>query len=407
VIQDAFGWQDYHLHEFQINGARFGDPENDEYGELGLLDEDNAKLRDLGLKQGDRFGYVYDFGDNWEHSLWVEEIRVVDEHFRLPACLGGGRACPPEDVGGIGGYAEFLEALADSSHPRHAEYLSWAGGGFDPERFDLNEASRRLRRGPSLRRVSAWSEMPEDREKPQAMSAATKEQEAAARALPLRRDVETMLVYLREHKVTGTQSTGNLPLRAVAEISSGFVTPLVLEMRLGSLVHRFRSEEEVQPVFFAHLLARGAGLITGGPGRLWRLTSRGESFPIEAAFAQVCTLLRAWWYKADWQLTLSYRPFADEQAAVLPRLIRSMMEQLPVGQPEQFEPFVERLIAAAKWSWEQPEPYAIRAAIGSALQSLVVDPLAEFGMLSAQRKREALQSFSLTGFGRALLRSLR
>ena len=406
VIQDAFGWKDYHLHEFQINGARFGDPENDEYGELGLLDEYNVKLRDLGLKQGDRFGYVYDFGDNWEHTLRVEEIRVVDEHLRFPACLDGGRACPPEDVGGIGGYAEFLEALADSSHPRHAEYLSWAGGDFDPERFDLKEANRRLRRGQSLRRVSAWSEMPEDREKPQAMPVATEEQEAAARALPLRRDVETMLTYLREHKVTGTQSTGNLPLKAVAEISSGFVTPPVLEMRLGSLVHRFRSEEEVQPVFFAHLLARGADLITGGPGRLWRLTSRGESFPTEAAFAQVCALLRAWWYQVDWQLPLSYRLFAEEHAAVLPRLVRSMMEELPAGEPLQFEPFVDRLIAAAKWSWEQPEPYDIRAAIGSAVQSMVVDPLAEFGILSAQREREALQSFSLTDFGRSLLQFL-
>jgi len=101
-------------------------------------------------------------------------------------------------------------------------------------------------------------------------------------------------------------------------------------------------------------------LIAGGPGRLWRLTSRGESFPTEAAFAQVCALLRAWWYQVDWQLPLSYRPSVD------------------------------RLIAAAKWSWEQPEPYDIRAAIGSAVQRVVVDPLAEFGMLSAQREREAL-----------------
>jgi hypothetical protein len=189
----------------------------------------------------------------------------------------------------------------------------------------------------------------------------------------------------------------------VAEISAGFVTPPVLETRLGSFVHRFRSEEEVQPVFFVHLLARGADLITGGEGRRWRLTDRGESFPNETAFAQVWALLRAWWFRVDWQLLFYYRPFAEEPAAALPRIVRSMMQTLSAGQPEEFEPFVDRLIETAKWSWEQPEPYDIRAAIGSAIQHVVIDPLAEFGVLSTQSAGETLESFSLTDFGRALL----
>jgi len=147
-------------------------------------------------------------------------------------------------------------------------------------------------------------------------------------------------------------------------------------------------------------------LITGGVGRRWRLTDRGESFPAETAFTQVWTLLHACWFRVDWQLLYYYRPFAEEVAATLPRIVRSMMQTLSAGQPEQFEPFVDRLIEAAKWSWEEPEPYDIRAAIGTAIQHMVIDPLAEFGMLSTQSAGETLESFSLTDFGRALLHCL-
>jgi hypothetical protein len=69
------------------------------------MDEGPVRLRKLGLREGDRFLYIYDFGDGWQHSLRVERIAAADEGMRLPSCAGGARACPPEDVGGVGGYA--------------------------------------------------------------------------------------------------------------------------------------------------------------------------------------------------------------------------------------------------------------------------------------------------------------
>ena len=65
---------------------------------------------------------------------------------RYPVCLTGKRACPPEDCGGIWGYAGFLDAIQDPQHPEHEEMLEWMGGEFDPDAFDLEEVNRELQR---------------------------------------------------------------------------------------------------------------------------------------------------------------------------------------------------------------------------------------------------------------------
>src|SRR5512145_790286 len=79
IIQIIMGWQNYHLHDFQIDGQIYGDPADDEFGD------------------------EYDFGDSWQHTLTLEKILPPDAYKRLPLCLGGNRACPPEDVGGVNG----------------------------------------------------------------------------------------------------------------------------------------------------------------------------------------------------------------------------------------------------------------------------------------------------------------
>ena len=71
----------------------------------------------------------------------MEKVLPLDEGQRYPVCLTGKRACPPEDCGGVWGYASFLEALHDPEHPEHEEMLEWIGGAFDPEVFDLDEVN--------------------------------------------------------------------------------------------------------------------------------------------------------------------------------------------------------------------------------------------------------------------------
>ncbi len=74
----------------------------------------------------------------------VEEVLDPEAGTTYPRCLAGRRRCPPEDVGGIGGYNHFLEAIGDDKHPGHATYLEWIGGPFDPEAFDLTQVNQDL-----------------------------------------------------------------------------------------------------------------------------------------------------------------------------------------------------------------------------------------------------------------------
>ncbi|WP_267939110.1 plasmid pRiA4b ORF-3 family protein [Pseudonocardia dioxanivorans] len=142
VVQSVMGWTNSHLHEFEIAGRRYGIPDPDRPSQ-GVADETKAKLFRL-VKAGDRFGYIYDFGDNWTHEIAVEAVETAEPGVRYPRCVAGQGACPPEDVGGIWGYEDFQAALADPAHPDHAERLEWAGGPFDPNRFDPDEADRAL-----------------------------------------------------------------------------------------------------------------------------------------------------------------------------------------------------------------------------------------------------------------------
>lgn len=144
VVQSAMGWTNSHLHEFEIAGRRYGmpDPDGDDQD---VTDEAKVKLFRL-VKQGDRFAYVYDFGDSWNHEIVVEEIHSPEPGVRYPRCVSGEGACPPEDVGGPWGYEEFQAVMADPSHPEHGERLDWVGAPFDPHRFDLGDADRALQR---------------------------------------------------------------------------------------------------------------------------------------------------------------------------------------------------------------------------------------------------------------------
>jgi len=141
AIQVAFGWEDYHLHVFTVHGEEYGPRDPD--GEMEVHSE-GIELAKLCLGAKAKFRYEYDFGDGWVHDLTVEKILVHEDSLVVPVCLGGKRACPPEDCGGAGGYEDMLEALEDPSDPRHEELAEWLGGKWDPEAFDLEAVNGRL-----------------------------------------------------------------------------------------------------------------------------------------------------------------------------------------------------------------------------------------------------------------------
>jgi Plasmid pRiA4b ORF-3-like protein len=149
VIQTAMGWENCHLHRFVIHGAQYGSPSPDDL-DFGFKMKNEKKFCLSQLfpttSQAFRFKYEYDFGDGWLHEVLFEGHRPIEKETTYPLCLEGARACPPEDVGGVGGYDKFLEALADPEHERHEEFMDWAGP-FDPEKFDPKEVTKRMRKG--------------------------------------------------------------------------------------------------------------------------------------------------------------------------------------------------------------------------------------------------------------------
>jgi hypothetical protein len=138
VIQAAMGWRNSHLHMFRIAGREYGPAYLDD--ELETLDEKQFRIGDL-VKTGDLAGYEYDFGDGWEHEVAVEAGGAADAATVYPECIAGEGACPPEDCGGPGGFAELKELLAGPPSLERKEMRVWAGEDYDPAHFDLAAAN--------------------------------------------------------------------------------------------------------------------------------------------------------------------------------------------------------------------------------------------------------------------------
>ncbi len=134
ALQAAMGWTNTHLWEIRMRGVGFGPP--DPHAGWGAGPQNAAKatlagaLEDIGAKT---FTYLYDFGDGWEHTIKVEAIIDAPADVDLPLLVEAQGACPPEDVGGPWGYAEFREALSDPAHERHAELVEEFGEAWDAD----------------------------------------------------------------------------------------------------------------------------------------------------------------------------------------------------------------------------------------------------------------------------------
>ncbi len=371
-----------------------------------------------------RFQYQYDFGDSWDHTLLVEKVLPPQPgmHATPARCLAGQCACPPEDVGGVWGYQEFLEALADPNHPEHDEYLEWVGEAFDAEVFDSDEVNAKLRNLNARTAVESnvWSTEalePLERQIDQAGSwakALAADQRLLAESLPLRRDMLTVLTYLHDNRVTGTQSTGNLPLKAVREICARFVVPPNLEDRIGDHVYRARSEMDVWPLLFLHTLAAAAGWLIGGPARRWRLTPAGERMLGAAAPEQVWLMLKTWWTQVDWAMAWPWQYGDGDLPEAFTQVTLRRLLALPVGELTSFDTFADQMIAGARLVWPNPDPEIAGVALHGLVASVVIAPLRDFGILEAKYERhrtlgsgyKELVAFRVTPFGQGLLRSI-
>jgi hypothetical protein len=145
VIQSAFGWTDSHLHEFTIGADRYGMADIDDM-DAEVKDEKKFTVAEVLKDSVSEFEYEYDFGDGWCHRVVVKGIIDATPANDSPQCVAGKNACPPDDVGGPGGYEMFLKSMADPEDDEHSEYLDWYGGPFDPKAFDIDAANALIRR---------------------------------------------------------------------------------------------------------------------------------------------------------------------------------------------------------------------------------------------------------------------
>lgn len=137
AIQIAMGWYGGHLHQFVHRNKYYGIPDDD-FPEPETLNEKRFSLEYFLKKVKDQLRYEYDFGDGWTHTILLEKILDNKTKLRMPICMKGKRACPPEDCGGPWGYQSLLEILSNPGHPDHDSMKEWIGGEFDPEFFDEN-----------------------------------------------------------------------------------------------------------------------------------------------------------------------------------------------------------------------------------------------------------------------------
>lgn len=147
VIQAAMGWEDRHLHVFEIFGERYGPPDFELEDDEQDLDEEGVRLHLL-LDEADHFTYEYDFGDTWIHDIVVETIGSVTFPLTRAVCFDGAMACPPEDIGGPWGFADFAKVMSDPSHHQYAAMLERFGGIFDATDFNLGDANARIQAIP-------------------------------------------------------------------------------------------------------------------------------------------------------------------------------------------------------------------------------------------------------------------
>lgn len=139
VIQDAMGWENYHLYEFRVGDTVYTEPR--------AVDEDNRSAEEMTLDQivGQKcmaLDYVYDLGDQWEHRIEIEGVGAPEPDVHYPRCIEGERRCPLEDCGGPARYGALLGAIKKPNHEAYDDFADLIPDNFDPETFDPRRVNR-------------------------------------------------------------------------------------------------------------------------------------------------------------------------------------------------------------------------------------------------------------------------
>jgi len=232
-----------------------------------------------------------------------------------------------------------------------------------------------------------------------------------AQVLPLRQDMVTLLTFVRDNKVVGTQSTGNMPLKMVRQVTARFVNPPQLETTIGDHTYRLRSEADLWPLYYLHILAEVGGLLAIAPARRWRLTPGGKEFLDTAPLLQASFLLTVWWYEVNWLVAYPFEGMGDALPPFFNLATLDRLCSLPIGTPISFEEFADGLIEKTGLTWTAPDSSAATMLLRGSITRMVIYVLANFGAVKCEYREEPLGkgtnsrlvAFEITPFGKALL----
>lgn len=145
IIQTVMGWENYHMYEFHVNGQVIGLPDSTftDMEDREILNARRETVKKHVNEEHTVFTYVYDFGDDWQHTVTLIKIDASTSE-PTPLCLTGARSCPQEDVGGVWGYQHLMEVLLTPNHPERDHYMGWVREGYDPEYFSCEEVNQEL-----------------------------------------------------------------------------------------------------------------------------------------------------------------------------------------------------------------------------------------------------------------------
>jgi hypothetical protein len=233
-----------------------------------------------------------------------------------------------------------------------------------------------------------------------------------AEQLPLRRDMLTLLTFVRDNKVVGTQSTGNLPLKAIRQVTANFVHPPLLDATIGDRTYKLRNETQIWPLYFLHIVADVGHLLESGPARRWKLTQGGLLFLNNPPLVQVAYLFLIWWHQVNWLVAFPMQGMGEALPPAFNKLTCThLLDTCRVGQPVSFASFADELIKKSGLRWTAQDNSFATMFLHSAIERMVIEILETFGAATSAYTQKPLglgtvnelDTFTLTPLGEALL----
>lgn len=231
-----------------------------------------------------------------------------------------------------------------------------------------------------------------------------------AEEIPPRQDMVTLLHYVQENKVVGTQSTGNMPLKAVREVTAQFVHPPQLDFEVGDHTYRLRSARDVWDLYLLHALADVGGLLQTAPARRWRVTPLGEKFLNTGPLLQATSLLATWWYQVNWLIAYPFVGMGEALPQGFQGVALQHLLSFPVETRIDYTDFADSLIKTTGLTWTTSGEF-VQSFLRSAVQRMIIRVVEDFQGITCEYTHKPLgsgiipklQVFEITPLGRVLL----